>query len=88
MAGKLTDAGRDRTMKTGDSLNITTLVRSQKTGVLLPRRETSVGDNESLGRKLIPLDSGSARDGYLIPKRNIGLDTQRLNGKTITHSQE
>ena len=47
-------------MKTGDSLEITTLVRSQKTGVLLPRQGTFVREIENLGRKLILVDFGSA----------------------------
>jgi hypothetical protein len=67
MAGKLTDAARETTMKTGDSLNITTLVRSQKTGVLLPRQGTFVREIENLGRKLILVDFGSAGEEYLFP---------------------
>jgi len=67
MAGKLTDAGRGRAMKTGDSLNVTTLVRSQKTGVLLPRQGTFVREIENLGRKLILVDFGSAGEEYLFP---------------------
>ena len=67
MAGKLTDAGRETTMKTGDSLNVTTLVRSQKTGVLLPRQGTFVREIENLGRKLILVDFGSAGEEYLFP---------------------
>ena len=54
-------------MKTGDSLNITTLVRSQKTGVLLPRQGTFVREIENLGRKLILVDFGSAGKEYLFP---------------------
>jgi hypothetical protein len=67
MAGKLTDVGRETTMKTGDSLNVTTLVRSQKTGVLLPRQGTFVREIENLGRKLILVDFGSAGEEYLFP---------------------
>ena len=67
MAGKLTDAARETTMKTGDSLKITTLVRSQKTGVLLPRQGTFVRDIENLGRKLILVDFGPAGEEYLFP---------------------
>jgi len=54
-------------MKTGDSLNVTTLVRSQKTGVLLPRQGTFVREIENLGRKLILVDFGSAGEEYLFP---------------------
>jgi hypothetical protein len=45
-------------MKTGDSVKTTTLIRSQKTGVLLPRQGTFVRDIENLGRKLILIDFG------------------------------
>jgi hypothetical protein len=55
------------TMKTGDSLKTTKLVRSQKTGVLLPRQGTFVRDIENLGRKLILVDFGSAGEEYLFP---------------------
>jgi hypothetical protein len=54
-------------MKTGDSLRTTKLVRSQKTGVLLPRQGTFVRDIENLGRQLILVDFGSAGEEYLFP---------------------
>ena len=54
-------------MKTGNSLKITILVRSQKTGVLLPRQGTFVREIENLGRKLILVDFGSAGEEYLFP---------------------
>ena len=54
-------------MKTGDSLEILTLVRSQKTGVILPRRGTFVRDIENLGRKLILVNFGPAGEAYLFP---------------------
>ena len=65
MARKVTNVARETTMKTGDSLKITTLVRSQKTGVLLPRQGTFVREIENLGRKLILVDFGSAGEEYL-----------------------
>ena len=55
------------TMKTGDSLKTTKLIRSQRTGVLLPRQGTFVRDIENLGRKLILVDFGSAGEEYLFP---------------------
>ena len=67
MARKVTNVARETTMKTGDSLKITTLVRSQKTGVLLPRQGTFVREIENLGRKLILVDFGSAGEEYLFP---------------------
>ena len=63
------------TMKTGDSLKTTMLIRSQKTGVLLPRKGTFVRDIENLGRKLILVDFGSAGEEYLFP--NEVLDETR-----------
>ena len=67
MPRKVTNVARETTMKTGDSLKITTLVRSQKTGVLLPRQGTFVREIENLGRKLILVDFGSAGEEYLFP---------------------
>ena len=78
MAGKLTDAVRETTMKTGDSLKITTLVRSQKTGVLLPRQGTFVRDIENLGRRLILVDFGPAGEEYLFPDEVLA-ETQDSN---------
>ena len=54
-------------MKTGDSLEVLTLVRSQKTGALLPRHGTFVRDIENLGRRLILVDFGAAGEAYLFP---------------------
>jgi hypothetical protein len=54
-------------MKTGDSLKTAKLIRSQRTGVLLPRHGTFVRDIENLGRKLILVDFGSAGEEYLFP---------------------
>lgn len=56
-----------RAMKTGDSLKTTKIIRSQGTGVLLPRQGTFVRDIENLGRKLILVDFGSAGKEYLFP---------------------
>jgi hypothetical protein len=61
-------------MKTGDSVKTTQLIRSQKTGVLLPRQGTFVGDVENLGRKLILVDFGPAGKEYLFPNE-ISADT-------------
>jgi hypothetical protein len=54
-------------MKTGDSLKTTKVIRSPRTGVLLPRQGTFVSDIENLGRKLILVDFGSAGKEYLFP---------------------
>lgn len=55
------------TMKTGDSLKTTGLIRSQKTGVPLPRQGTFIRGIENLGRRLILVDFGSAGEEYLFP---------------------
>ncbi len=67
MAGKITEAARETMMKTGDSVKTTKLIRSQKTGVLLPRQGTFVRDIENLGRKLILVDFGPAGEEHLFP---------------------
>ena len=68
MARKIAAAvASEETMKAGDSLKTTRLIRSQKTGVLLPRQGTFVRDVENLGRKLILVDFGPAGQEYLFP---------------------
>ena len=64
-------------MKTGDSVKTTKLIRSQKTGVLLPRQGTFVRDVENLGRKLILFDFGSPGEEYLFPNE---ISTETHNG--------
>ena len=64
-------------MKTGDSIQTTTLVRSQKTGVLLPRKGTFVMAVENLGRKLILVNFGPAGEEYLFPDEVL---TETSNG--------
>ena len=54
-------------METGDSVKTTKLIRSQKTGVLLPRQGSFVREVENLGRKLILVDFGPAGEEYLFP---------------------
>jgi hypothetical protein len=68
-------------MKTGDSLRTITLIRSQKTGVLLPRQGTFVRDIENLGRKLILVNFGPAGEAYLFPHEVA--ETQRPNGEAF-----
>jgi len=68
------------TMKTGDSLKTTKLIRSQRTGVVLPRQGTFVRDIENLGRKLILVDFGSAGEEYLFPSEVLD---ETLNGQSL-----
>ncbi len=54
-------------MKPGDHLKTVKPIRSQKTGVLLPREGTFVRAIENMGRKLILVNFGPAGDEYLFP---------------------
>jgi hypothetical protein len=54
-------------MTTGDILRTTKLIRSQKTGIMLPREGTFVRAVENLGRELILVNFGSAGEEYLFP---------------------
>jgi hypothetical protein len=54
-------------MKIGESLKTTKPIRSQKTGLILPRQGIFVRDVENLGRTLILIDFGTAGKEYLFP---------------------
>ena len=54
-------------MKTGDLLKTNRTIRSQKTGVILPREGTFVRAVENLGRQLILVNFGPAGEEYLFP---------------------
>jgi hypothetical protein len=54
-------------MKTGDTLKTTKPIRSQKTGVLLPREGTFIRAVENMGRQLILVSFGTAGEEYLFP---------------------
>ena len=54
-------------MKSGDSLKTTKPIRSQKTGVMLPREGTFVRTVENMGRQLILVNFGTAGEEYLFP---------------------
>ena len=55
-------------MKPGDPLKTIKPIRSQKTGVLLPREGTFVRAIENMGRRLILVNFGPAGDEYLFPE--------------------
>ena len=55
-------------MKPGDPLKTSKAIRSQKTGVLLPREGTFVRAIENLGRELILVNFGTAGYEYLFPE--------------------
>jgi hypothetical protein len=54
-------------MKSGDLLKTNKPIRSQKTGVILPREGTFVRAVENLGRQLILVNFGAAGEEYLFP---------------------
>jgi hypothetical protein len=54
-------------MKPGDLLKTSRPIRSQKTGVILPREGTFVRAVENLGRQLILVNFGTAGDEYVFP---------------------
>jgi hypothetical protein len=54
-------------MKPGDPLKILKPIRSQKTGMFLPREGTFVRAIENLGRELILVNFGAIEEEYLFP---------------------
>jgi len=54
-------------MKTGDRLKTSKPIRSQKTGIILPREGIFVRAMENLGRQLILVNFGAAGEEYLFP---------------------
>lgn len=57
----------DTTMKPGDVLTTTRPIRSQKTGVVLPRQGIFVSAIENLGRQLVLVNFGKVGLEYLFP---------------------
>ena len=54
-------------MKPGDVVRTTMPIRSQKTGMILPRQGNFVEAIENLGRTLILVHFGNAGDEYVFP---------------------
>lgn len=54
-------------MSPGDLLKTSKPIRSQKTGVLLPREGTFVRMVENMGRQLILVNFGTAGQEYIFP---------------------
>src|SRR5512132_4356233 len=61
----------DTIVKPGDVLTITRSIRSQKTGLLLPRQGIFVSAIENLGRQLILVNFDSAGLEYLFPSEIV-----------------
>jgi hypothetical protein len=62
---------RDTTVKPGDVLTITRSIRSQKTGLLLPRQGIFVSAIENLGRQLILVNFENVGLEYLFPNEVV-----------------
>jgi hypothetical protein len=58
-------------MRPGDPLKTIKPIRSQKTGVVLPREGTFVRAVENLGRRLILVNFGTAGEEYLFPEEVV-----------------
>jgi hypothetical protein len=54
-------------MRPGDPLKTNKPIRSQKTGLMLPREGTFVSAVENMGRQLILVNFGTAGFEYLFP---------------------
>jgi hypothetical protein len=52
-------------METGVKLNLTTMIRSPKTGVLLPREGTLVSVTKNLGRTFVLVEFEGGQSEYL-----------------------
>jgi hypothetical protein len=65
---KLIRVGKGESMRPGDLLKTAKPIRSQKTGVLLPREGTFVRMVENMGRQLILVNFGAAGHEYIFPE--------------------
>jgi len=54
-------------MKPGEPLKTSKLIRSHKTGIMLPREGTFVRAVENMGRQLILVNFGPAGEEYIFP---------------------
>ena len=63
----MNDSSSEKPLKPGDTLKVVKPIRSQKTGVFLPREGTFVRAVENMGRKLILVNFGPAGEEYLFP---------------------
>lgn len=59
-------------MKLGEPIKTNRPIRSQKTGVVLPREGTFIRAIENMGRQLILVNFGTAGDEYIFPEEIIG----------------
>jgi len=52
-------------MQPGEKLNLTTTIRSSKTGMLLPKEGTLISVTENLGRRLLLVEFENGQAEYL-----------------------
>ena len=65
-------------MKPGDVLTTARTIRSQKTGVVLPRQGVFISTIENLGRQLILVNFGKFGLEYLFPNE-IAAESRGIN---------
>ena len=63
-------------MKQGDKIRISKIIRSNQTGLLLPREGIFLGAIENIGRTLLLVDFGKAGKEYIFDHE---VETQREN---------
>jgi hypothetical protein len=71
-------------MNPGDTVKTIKVIRSQKTGALLPRQGTFVRAVENLGRQLLLVNFGTAGEEYLFPDEVVVETEQSLVFAPIT----
>jgi len=63
-------------MEPGEKIRTVKQIRSQRTGIMLPREGTFVSSTENLGRTLILIDFGQTGKEYLFPHE---IETEKRN---------
>jgi hypothetical protein len=61
-----TGTNRTKSVKAGEKITTIMSIRSQRTGLILPRDGIFVGPTENIGRTLILVDFGEAGTEYLL----------------------
>jgi hypothetical protein len=62
-----TGTNRTKSMKAGDKIRTIMSIRSQRTGLILPRDGIFLSARENIGRTLILVDFGESGTEYLLP---------------------
>jgi hypothetical protein len=76
-------------METGVKLNVTKIIRSSKTGMLLPREGTLVSVTENLGRTLLLVEFGDGQHEYLfeyeVELKNRNASRRQYDAGAVAH---